>query len=108
MKAVIILMAVITPMAFALRMCNTGSECNADECCVSNTPPRGRRFLDTHSHLGHCVPMGTDGSSCLVKYSHLTTRPEDVVYACPCSNGLHCHGDGVNEVPLGERGHCAS
>lgn len=41
---------------------------------------------------------------CLVKYSHLTTRPEDVVYACPCSNGLHCHGDGVNEVPLGERG----
>uniref|UniRef100_A0A8W8KCH1 Prokineticin domain-containing protein n=2 Tax=Magallana gigas TaxID=29159 RepID=A0A8W8KCH1_MAGGI len=110
MKAVIILMAVFTPMvhAFALRMCNTGSECNADECCVSNNPPRGRRFLDTHSHLGHCVPMGTDGSSCLVKYSHLTTRPEDVVYACPCSNGLHCHGDGVNEVPLGERGHCAS
>ena len=53
----------IQVFAVAQRMCNTGSDCNSDECCVSNNPPRGKRFLETHSHLGHCVPMGTDGSS---------------------------------------------
>lgn len=53
----------IQVIAVAQRTCNTGSDCNSDECCVSNNPPRGKRFLETHSHLGHCVPMGTDGSS---------------------------------------------
>ena len=53
----------IQVFAVAQRTCNTGSDCNSDECCVSNNPPRGKRFLETHSHLGHCVPMGTDGSS---------------------------------------------
>ena len=65
----------IQVLAVAQRMCNTGSDCNSDECCVSNNPPRGRRFLETHSHLGHCVPMGTDGSSkvfCVVSSQFIT------------------------------------
>uniref|UniRef100_K1PX74 Uncharacterized protein n=1 Tax=Magallana gigas TaxID=29159 RepID=K1PX74_MAGGI len=72
-------MIIKTKLAFALRMCNTGSECNADECCVSNNPPCGRRFLDTHSHLGHCVPMGTDGSS---KSEIYCTNSTTMIFYC--------------------------
>ncbi|XP_048753598.1 prokineticin Bm8-f-like [Ostrea edulis] len=103
----VIFMIFFPPNEAALKMCSRGSDCGDSECCVSNNPPRGRRFLD-RIHVGHCVPMAKDGNSCLMRYVHLQTRPEEVVYACPCSTGLHCHGDGLYEVPLGERGHCTS
>jgi len=31
-------------------------------------------------------------------------KPVDVVFACPCSSGLTCHGNGMFDVPLGEMG----
>ena len=31
-------------------------------------------------------------------------KPGSMVYRCPCTAGLTCHGSGLYEVPLGEKG----
>ncbi|XP_061198339.1 uncharacterized protein LOC133206393 [Saccostrea echinata] len=87
------------------RMCDVATDCHDNECCVSNVQPIGKRQT---SHRGHCVPMGEVGDGCLVRFGNTTSRPTELVLACPCSPGLYCHGDHKYEIPLGEIGHCAA
>ncbi|KAL4228086.1 hypothetical protein ACF0H5_013521 [Mactra antiquata] len=86
--------------------CASGADCADTECCVSNFQPIGKRGKLTKrlSH-GHCEPMKTVGDSCLVNHGS-GPKPDSVVLSCPCVSGLTCHGMGLFEVPLGERGTC--
>ncbi|KAK3607258.1 hypothetical protein CHS0354_002232 [Potamilus streckersoni] len=82
--------------------CRFGSDCSADECCVSDDRPIGRR---SHRELigAHCQKMGIDGSSCYVRYG--SGKPNGTVYVdCPCTFGLTCVGNEIYDIPLGEMG----
>ncbi|KAH9515050.1 hypothetical protein Btru_019021 [Bulinus truncatus] len=83
--------------------CSTYKDCAADECCVSNVQPIGKKkraisFLSG----GTCQKLGLSGDSCLVRITTVT----DMNLACPCASGLTCKGLGFFEIPLGERGTC--
>merc|ERR1712137_514421 len=88
--------------------CFNGTDCASDECCQSDFRPIGKRAMTpqltgstTH---GHCQPMGTKDSGCLVKLG--SGKPDSAVYQCPCAAGYTCHGRGIYDVPLGEIGTC--
>uniref|UniRef100_A0A8W8K8W0 Prokineticin domain-containing protein n=1 Tax=Magallana gigas TaxID=29159 RepID=A0A8W8K8W0_MAGGI len=87
------------------RMCNLATDCHDNECCVSNVRPIGKRQTSFH---GHCIPLGKVGDGCLVRNGNATSRPTELVFACPCTPGLYCHGDHHYDIPLGEIGHCAN
>merc|ERR1711894_86323 len=97
----------ITAVASALaqRTCSSQTQCHSNECCVTNNPPRGKRWLSPIA-AGHCVAMGTQGSDCMVNSNNYLKPPSGVVYTCPCEQNLHCKGNGMIEVPLGEHGTC--
>ncbi|KAL5014226.1 hypothetical protein ScPMuIL_008496 [Solemya velum] len=82
--------------------CALGSDCAADECCVSNIRPRGRK-RSVSLGGGRCTKMGVTGSDCFVG-----VQQTDQMYVggCPCKSGLTCHGENVFDIPLGEMGTC--
>uniref|UniRef100_K1RJZ2 Prokineticin domain-containing protein n=1 Tax=Magallana gigas TaxID=29159 RepID=K1RJZ2_MAGGI len=82
-------------------MCNLATDCHDNECCVSNVRPIGKRQTSFH---GHCIPLGKVGDGCLVRNGNATSRPTELVFACPCTPGLYCHGDHHYDIPLGEIG----
>ncbi|CAL1536787.1 unnamed protein product [Lymnaea stagnalis] len=83
--------------------CSSGKDCAADECCVSTMRPLGRKKrLAVGGGRGACQKLGKAGDSCLVS----VTTAEDTNWDCPCVSGLTCKGQGMFEIPLGERGQC--
>ncbi|KAL3858504.1 hypothetical protein ACJMK2_013090 [Sinanodonta woodiana] len=83
--------------------CQSGADCAADECCVSDVRPIGRRRRELFG--AHCQKMGVDGSNCYVRYG--SGKPNGTVFAaCPCTSGLTCVGNHIYDVPLGEMGSC--
>ncbi|KAL5014227.1 hypothetical protein ScPMuIL_008497 [Solemya velum] len=83
--------------------CARGSDCAADECCVSNVRPIGRK-RSVSLGGGRCTKMGVTGSGCYVKMQ--SGKPAAQVFGCPCKSGLTCHGRHVFDIPLGEMGTC--
>ncbi|CAL1536788.1 unnamed protein product, partial [Lymnaea stagnalis] len=79
--------------------CSSGKDCSADECCVSAIQPIGRKKRLAIGR-GACQKLGETGDSCLVS----VTTAADMNWECPCVSGLTCKGQGLFEVPLGERG----
>ncbi|XP_033748835.1 uncharacterized protein LOC117333589 isoform X2 [Pecten maximus] len=84
--------------------CHSHLDCRANECCVTNNQPIGKRMLLIVT--GHCQALGKEGSHCLTRYGSASTPPSGVVTSCPCDGHLTCKGSGVFEVPLGESGVC--
>ncbi|KAK6184485.1 hypothetical protein SNE40_006953 [Patella caerulea] len=83
----------------ASRPCSSGKECGDDECCTSRIRPLGKRLV-----AGVCQKLGTAEKGCLVKMG--STRPDNMVFQCPCATGFTCKGSHVFDMPLGEMGVC--
>ncbi|KAL4228282.1 hypothetical protein ACF0H5_013713 [Mactra antiquata] len=81
--------------------CESGADCGANECCLSNSQPRGRRAAFVR---GTCQSMGTEGSKCIV--NEISTGFNDVYYDCPCNTGYYCNGTGMMVLNKGELGVC--
>ncbi|BFZ18737.1 hypothetical protein BsWGS_21775 [Bradybaena similaris] len=108
-----------TPVVFALtillcqciqvsgddRLCSFTSDCQANECCLSTVPTRGKRDAP-----GNCRPRGELAALCYVKNDQLQAPDSDVLFldACPCSSTLECQSTGTVEVPQGEQGRCVA
>ncbi|XP_055862223.1 uncharacterized protein LOC106061497 isoform X2 [Biomphalaria glabrata] len=83
--------------------CQSTKDCAADECCVSNIQPIGKKKRAAISFGGGtCQKLGKSGESCMVRVTAVT----DMNLSCPCTTGLTCKGTGMFVVPLGETGAC--
>ncbi|KAK0068707.1 venom protein 164 [Biomphalaria pfeifferi] len=83
--------------------CQSTKDCAADECCVSNIQPIGKKKRAAISFGGGtCQKLGKSGESCMVRVTAVT----DMNLSCPCTTGLTCKGTGMFVVPLGETGVC--
>ncbi|XP_052796498.1 uncharacterized protein LOC128228954 [Mya arenaria] len=91
--------------------CDTSSQCDADETCVSFNQPRGRRVVpdtidpDLMQYVhGSCKKRGTQGSQCIV--NEISTGFKGLYYDPLCADGFVCVSTGQYVIPKGDLGTC--
>ena len=96
-----------------LTKCNKGSDCAADECCLSDVKPIGRRRRqvgsgDGSSYTGgHCAKKPKLKEPCTDLLNPMDYLNQ-AVYECPCETGSVCvrNPNAGFIVPIGYQGTC--
>ncbi|KAK7087677.1 uncharacterized protein [Littorina saxatilis] len=88
--------------------CRNVFDCGKHECCVVQSPYRGRKKRDLSTqYVGVCKPLGTRRSTCFVGGPNISPPSPLISYNyCPCTFGLSCGGLIYTDVPQGPVGTC--
>lgn len=94
----------------AVRKCNKGSDCQADECCVYSIQPLGRhrRQLVVPTLAGVCSKKPAVNDDCVALLNPDVDFDNEIVQACPCAGKSTCirKPNAVFTPPAGYTGTC--
>lgn len=111
-KSLIIFICLFVSVSYSVgrnaRGCNTGMDCNRNQCCIANNRPIGKRAVFAMPWQGSCQPMGRVGSNCYI--TDFSQNREELLLtpSCPCKPAYTCQALPGNptEVPYGTMGTC--
>ncbi|GBO44961.1 hypothetical protein AVEN_5366-1 [Araneus ventricosus] len=85
MKWIVLALVVVSVTTVFAKRCETGDDCEEDECCLNYV-----------SFGGHCQKLTPEGQSCTPLVNDVEKKPDMYHFQCPCKEGLKCvpkHGE---------------